>query len=118
MEDCDWADLPSTSSAVLTIDENNITDSSPEISEKREDLVLERETDHDGATANESKNDIDIKSKKVSLKEKKEKDSCPICLSSYDDRSFLDQCFHILFMNLYNLYYMYKITCTLAMMTG
>lgn len=102
MEDCDWTDLPSTSSAVLTIDENYITDSSPELSEKKENLVLERETDHDGATANERENDI--KSTKGSLKEKKEKDSCPICLSSYDDRSFLDQCFHILFMNLYNLY--------------
>ena len=98
MEDCDWTDLPSTSSAVLTIDENYITDSSPE---KEKDL-LERDPKNDGETQtanhiDNSNSSDDINNKEnVSSKEKKEKDSCPICLSSFEDRSFLDQCFHIL----------------------
>ncbi len=105
MEDCDWTDLPSTSSAVLGIDENSITeitDSSPEISEIKEGLS-EHENEIDAANISEyiTKNDcseVDVKCvKKAASNEKQEKELCPICLSSFEDRSFLDQCFHILF---------------------
>ncbi|CAB4020916.1 Hypothetical predicted protein [Paramuricea clavata] len=102
MEDCDWTDLPSTSSGLLGIDENYITDSSPEISEKKEDLP-EHENENDSAnnTENNSSEDCEVGgkvTKKAASNEKQEKESCPICLSSFEDRSFLDQCFHILFL--------------------
>jgi hypothetical protein len=101
MEDCDWTDLPSTSSAVLAIDENYITDSSPEISEVKKSVP---QNEGDVFVAEKTKGDtsssqVDVKKKNQGASnDKQDKESCPICLSSFEDRSFLDQCFHILFL--------------------
>ena len=95
MEDCDWTDLPCTSSAqsaALDIDENCVADSSPEISVMKELLLSYSDNDIKNYESKEDGENV-----KASSKEKQEKDSCPICLSSFEDRSFLDQCFHILF---------------------
>ena len=101
MEDCDWTDLPSTSFAVLAIDNINYTTesdtySSPELSEIKKDPHENEDKDNNtkGVT---SSSDVDVKNRdKGASNEKQEKESCPICLSSFEDRSFLDQCFHIL----------------------
>lgn len=109
MEDRDWTDLPSTSSALRGIDESYITDSSPEIIEKKKQLSIFTSSESQvivnesaGITENDNKSEVDVRNKtKDSLndKQEKEKESCPICLSSFKDRSFLDQCFHIHFIS-------------------
>ena len=97
MEDCDWTDLPSTSSAVLDIDNINYTTdtySSPELSEIKKGQH-ENKDEGNNTKAVRSSSDADVKNKnKGASNDKREKESCPICLSSFEDRSFLDQCFH------------------------
>ena len=97
MEDCDWTDVPSTSLAVLAIDDIDYTTDtcgSPELTEMKKGLHENEDEDNNTKDVTSS-GDVDAKNiNKGASNDKREKESCPICLSSFEDRSFLDQCFH------------------------
>lgn len=93
MEDRDWSDLPSMQNDNILSDStcNEETRCSP-----NESSFYAHKKDDDVENEN-SPNKIRRSRIKETSNTKQEKESCPICLSSFEDRSFLDQCFHILF---------------------
>ncbi|XP_028403574.1 E3 ubiquitin-protein ligase Topors-like isoform X2 [Dendronephthya gigantea] len=84
MEDCDWSDLPSIKYSY------NTDSSPPDDNEKNTNLVLMgQHEDENYSSDNKEENEPERAAPQT-----QEKESCPICLSSFEDRSFLDQCFH------------------------
>lgn len=100
MEDSDWTDLPSVSCVDSTVDHEDIFfGSSMQVNcllEKGNVQALDKDNGqlHVEQDTADNKNEVKKGSNKEPLNPKQEKDSCPICLSSFEDRSFLDQCFH------------------------
>ena len=89
MEDSDWTDNPLIS-CVEYKDSNSDSDT-----EKNTSSLLYSQDKKTSETVVE-RNDIEFQE---SSNSKQEKESCPICLSSFEDKSFLDQCFHILLLH-------------------
>lgn len=106
MNDCDWTELPcgisyspdnsEKSFSAYSTDSRNHNHVGLEIEPTKEPCrKTELENADNEALGGQVEDEKDISNKSV-VKSDREKESCPICLSSFEDRSFLDQCFHIL----------------------
>ena len=84
MDDSDWTDI------VLG---NNIIENDLSSSCIRENITACKDVDQVDENIIEEK---PLASSNLPMNKRQENECCPICLCSFTDRSFLDQCFHIL----------------------